>query len=247
MQINVKLSPQDRERLILEHLPEVNKIARHIHRRVPEHVCLDDLVSIGVVGLISAIDHFDPGRNATLKTYAGHRIPGAILDGLRRMDWVPRQRRQRAKQMEAATCAASKSLGRAPSQEEVAEQLGLSLEQYQARAAATQGLNLDSLECPSLDDDSQRNLLSSLAGDEHDWPSNVVERDELQRVIAEEISQMPQMERTVLRRYYYEEKTLFEIAKTVGLAESRICQIKTQAIRTLRSRMDKRWPRGRRY
>jgi len=240
------LSSADREQLILDHLPEVNKIARHIHRRVPETVSLDDLISIGVVGLITAIDRFDPNRDATLKTYAGHRIPGAILDGLRELDWAPRQRRQRAKQIDAATCAAGQSLQRSPSQEEIAQQLGMSMEQYHRRVAAVNGLSLDSLECESLDDDDQRNLLSTLAGDEDQWPSKVVERDELLRVMAEEISLMPHMEKIVLQRYYYGEMTLMSIARSVGLAESRISQIKTQAIQNLRVRMEKRWPTGRR-
>src|SRR6202035_3181117 len=92
-----------RERLILEHLPQVRLIARRIHSRLPENVSLDDLISTGVVGLISAVDHFDPSLNTQLKTYAEHRIRGAILDSLREMDWAPKKKRQRAKQIEAAS------------------------------------------------------------------------------------------------------------------------------------------------
>src|SRR3984893_16168443 len=118
---------EERERLIMEHLPPVRLIARRIHERLPESVSLDDLISTGVVGLISAIDHFDPSHNVKLKTYAEYKIRGAILDGLRGLDWAPRQQRRRSKQIEAAILSAEHRLQRSPSEEEIAQELGLEL------------------------------------------------------------------------------------------------------------------------
>ena len=116
-----------REQLILEHLPQVRLIARRIHQRLPESVSLDDLVSTGVVGLISAIDRFDASHNVKLKTYAEYKIRGAILDGLRGLDWAPRQQRSRSKQIEAAILSAEHRLKRSPSEEEIAAELGLGI------------------------------------------------------------------------------------------------------------------------
>src|SRR3954470_332624 len=124
------LSESERERLILEHLPQVRLIARRIQERLPENISLDDLVSTGVIGLIAAIDHFDPAHNVKLKTYAEYKIRGAILDSLRGLDWAPRQKRLQAKQIEAAISAAEQRLQRTPGEEDVAEQLGISISEY---------------------------------------------------------------------------------------------------------------------
>jgi RNA polymerase sigma factor for flagellar operon FliA len=127
---NAAISAEERERLILEHLPQVRLIARRIHERLPESVNADDLVSAGVVGLISAIDRFDASHNVKLKTYAEHKIRGAILDSLRGLDWAPRQQRKRSKQIESVIAVMEQRLHRAPREEEIATELGLSLEEY---------------------------------------------------------------------------------------------------------------------
>src|SRR5204862_6709484 len=124
------ISEEERERLILEHLPQVRLIARRIQERLPESVSLDDLVSTGVIGLIAAIDNFDPTQNVKLKTYAEYKIRGAILDGLRGLDWAPRQKRRMSKQIEAAIAAAEQKLQRAPVEEEIAAQLNLAVDEY---------------------------------------------------------------------------------------------------------------------
>lgn len=235
------ISLEERERLILEHLPQVRLIARRIHERLPESVSLDDLVSTGIVGLISAIDRFDPSQNVKLKTYAEYKIRGAILDSLRGLDWAPRQQRKRAKLIEAAICAAEQRLHRSPTEEEIAHQLGQTIEQYHEWLVDVRGLNLGSLESAAPDEDS-RDLLNYLSDDEEAWPSRLVERSELQALLAEAISKMPDMEKTVLSLYYHEEMTLREISRIVRLHESRISQLKSQAILRLRAYMAKRWP-----
>src|SRR5436190_7334118 len=129
-----------RERLILEHLPQVRLIARRMHDRLPENVSLDDLISAGVVGLISSVDHFDPKHNVKLKTYAEYKIRGAILDNLRGLDWAPRQKRKMARQVQAAVEATGQRLHREPTEEEIAAELQLGLAEYHAWLADLRSL-----------------------------------------------------------------------------------------------------------
>ena len=231
----------ERDRLILEHLPQVRLIARRIHERLPESVNLDDLVSTGTLGLIAAIDRFDPRHNVKLKTYAEYKIRGAILDSLRGLDWAPRQQRRRSKQIEAAIAVAEQRLHRSPTEDEIAQELKLSLEEYHVWLVDIRGVNLGRLETSAPEDDS-RNLLKYISDDEANWPSRLLERSELQRVLAEAIENMPRTERIVISLYYHEELTLRDIAKVVNLHESRISQLKSQAILRLRSYLEKRWP-----
>src|SRR5258706_14400409 len=146
----------DRERLILEHLPQVRLIARRIHERLPENVSLDDLISNGIIGLIAAVDRFDPAQNVLLKTYAEHKIRGAIYDGLREMDWAPKNKRRRAKQIEAAINTLEQRLGRAPGEEEIAAELKVGLEEYQQWLFEGHGLTIVSLEFAHQDQQGDR-------------------------------------------------------------------------------------------
>jgi RNA polymerase sigma factor FliA len=225
----------------MEHLPQVRLIARRIHDRLPESVSLDDLISTGVIGLIAAIDRFDPSQNVKLKTYAEYKIRGAILDSLRGLDWAPRQQRKRAKQIEAAISAAEQRLHRTPTEEEIAAELGQTIEEYHEWLVDSRGLNIGSLESAAGDDENH-DLLKYVSDDEEAWPSRVLERSELHKLLAEAIARMPDIEKTVLSLYYHEELTLREISKIVKLHESRISQLKTQAILRLRSYMERRWP-----
>ena len=234
------ISDDERERLILEHLPQVRLIARRIQERLPENICLEDLVSTGVIGLISAIDNFDPGHNVKLKTYAEYKIRGAILDSLRGLDWAPRQKRRKAKQIEAAIAAAEQKLKRSPLEEEIAAQLEVSLEEYHQWLVEIRGLNIASLEYAS--GDQGKDLLHYLPDEHESLPSAILEKSELERLLAEGIDGIPAIERTVLSLYYREELTLREIAQVVNLHESRISQLKSQAILRLRSHLAARWP-----
>src|SRR5579859_7378949 len=153
---------ENRERLILQHLPQVRLIARRIHERLPESVNLEDLVSTGTLGLIAAIDRFDPKHNVKLKTYAEYKIRGAILDSLRGLDWAPRQQRKRSKQIESAICAAEQKLHRVPTEEEIASQLDVKLEEYHEWLVDIRGVNLGSLEHASSDDNT-RDMLKFVA------------------------------------------------------------------------------------
>jgi RNA polymerase sigma factor for flagellar operon FliA len=207
---------------------------------LPENVSLDDLVSTGVVGLISAIDNFDPAQNVKLRTYAEYKIRGAILDSLRGLDWAPRQKRRRSKQIEKAICAAEQRLKRAPAEDEVAAQLEISLEEYHEWLVEIRGLNIASLECAS--GEQGQDLLNYIPDTGDNLPSTLLERSELERLLAESIDEIPEIERTVLSLYYTEEMTLREIAQIVHLHESRISQLKSQAILRLRGKLSAQWP-----
>src|ERR1700694_2489544 len=136
----VALDPVERQRLLNENLPEVRYIARRIHDRLPSHVPFDDLVHAGILGLIDAVDKFDPSKNVQLKSYARFRIRGAILDGLRQMDWSPRNLRRQARRIEDTHRELAAELGRAPSEPELAARMGLGLEEYQQLLGELRGL-----------------------------------------------------------------------------------------------------------
>lgn len=234
-----------RERLIMEHMPQVRLIARRIQERLPQHISLDDLVSTGTLGLIAAIDHYDPSHNVKLKTYAEYKIRGAILDSLRDMDWVPRQRRKKARQIETAVAEAEKKLHRQPTEEETAAELKVSLEEYRAWLVQVRGMNLERLR--HMEGEDSRAAIEAVPDSDERLPSRIVERKELRRLLSELMERMPEIERMVLRLYYREGMTLRQIAEIAHVHESRISQLKTQAILRLRTRVGRYWPtpRGR--
>jgi RNA polymerase sigma factor for flagellar operon FliA len=241
-QASVGISADERDRLILENLPQVRLIARRIHDKLPESVSLDDLISTGVVGLITAVDNFDPSQNVKLKTYAEYKIRGAILDSLRELDWAPRQKRKKAKQIEAAISVAEQRLHRSPTEDEVASELSLTLDEYHEWLVEVRGVNIGSLEYVGGEDDA-RDLMQFVSDREDDWPSNLFERAELEKLLASAIEKMPDVERSVLGLYYHEELTLREIAAVMNLHESRVSQLKSQAVLRLRTYMERRWPK----
>jgi RNA polymerase sigma factor FliA len=238
---SAELSEAERERLILEHLPQVRLVARKIHERLPESVCFEDLLSAGVVGLIQAIDNFDPSQNVKLRTYAEFRIRGAILDSLRETDWAPRLKRRQSREFEAAIARLEQKLGRVPEEAEIAAELNLSVDDYRRKLTETEGLNIGELEYVRDEDDTPL-LLKFTASSDQESPATTLERSELERLIASCIDRIPKAEKTVLSLYFYEELTLKEIAEIMGVHLSRGAQIKSQAILRLRTAMAKRWP-----
>lgn len=229
-----------REALVLAHLPQVCLIARRIHDRLPDYISLDDLISTGVLGLMAAIDNFDPTLGVQLNTYAERRIRGAIIDSLREMDWAPRETRKRSKLIEAAIHRAKQRFGREPAEEEIAAELGIAIGEYQKWLAEVQSVELERLEF-APGDNHGRDLLNFVSSGEDAWPSHIVERSELIRILALAIERMPKSERTVLSLYYYEELNLREIAEVMNMHLSRIAQLRTQAILRLRSHMERVW------
>jgi RNA polymerase sigma factor for flagellar operon FliA len=231
-----------REALILQHLPQVRLIARRVHERLPAHINVDDLVSAGVLGLLSAIDNFDPAMNVQLKTYADRKIHGAILESLRQMDWAPRDVRKKSRLIASAIRILQQRLGREPLEEEIAAELNLTQGDYHAWLTDMHGIELRRLETAA--GDRERNLLNILPDEEESWPSRLVERAELERVLKSAVERMPKVERTVLSLYYFEELTLREIADIMGLHLSRIGQLRALAVLRLRGHMERVWPAG---
>jgi RNA polymerase sigma factor for flagellar operon FliA len=240
-QEGMNVGAQERERLILEHLPQVRWIASRIHDKLPDSTSLEDLISTGVLGLIAAIDKFDPSYNAKLATYAEHKIRGAILDSIRGLDGIASHKRKRVKETEAVIAALEQRLQRAPREEEIANEVGLSVEEYRDWLLDSRGLSIGSLDAP-LDSTGSSTLLNYIADRDDDSPARQLERAELERLLAESIEAMPPSERTVLSLYYHEELNLREIAAIMKLHITRISQLKTQGILRLRTQIDKRWP-----
>jgi RNA polymerase sigma factor for flagellar operon FliA len=233
-------SPQQREALILEHLPQVNWIASRIHEKLPPSVQLDDLISAGIVGLLAAVDNFDPSHNASLKTYAEYKIRGAILDSIRGLDGIPSHRRKHLKHVADAISAAEQRLKRSPAEDEIAAELCISLAEYQQWMVDLRGVSLGSLDV--IENGEEVGLIRFLADDEEQSPERLLQNSELERVIAEGIGKMPENERTVLSLYYKEELNLREIASIMGLHITRISQLRAQGILRLRGFIDHKWP-----
>jgi RNA polymerase sigma factor for flagellar operon FliA len=234
-------SASERERLILEHLPQVRWVASRIHEKLPSSTCLEDLVSIGIVGLINAIDNFDPQFNVKLKTYAEHKIRGAILDSVRGMDGVPAHKRKRLKQMQATVGNLEQRLQRAPDEQEIAVELGITLNEYQEWLYELRGVSIASLDAPQREDDS-RSLIHFTADDIENSPARILERSELEKLIVDGLKKMPKVEGLVLDLYYRQELGIREIAPILNLHITRVSQIKAQATLRLRNYIARHWP-----
>jgi RNA polymerase sigma factor for flagellar operon FliA len=229
---------EEREQLLLEHLPQVKYIARRIHDRLPAQVPLDDLIHAGVVGLIDAVEKFDPNKNVQLKSYAKFRIRGAILDSLREMDWSPRHLRRQARRVEDAHRDLKLRLGRVATEPELARELEMSLVDFQHLLGELRGLDLGSLQAESLDPQSDEDLVSfHPCGTERD-PFFLCLQGELQSHITAALEDLDQKERQVVNLYYLEELTMKEVGAVLGVGESRISQIHSAAMIRLRARLE---------
>jgi RNA polymerase sigma factor for flagellar operon FliA len=235
------LEPEERERLILEHLANVRWIAMRIHEKIGGAVGLEDLISSGVIGLIHAVDSYDPKYNVMLKTFAEHRIRGAILDSIRGLDGIPAHKRKQLKHIEAAIGAAEQRLQRVPSEEEIAFEMNLSLAEYQNALADVRAVTLGSLD-EVTDGFSESKLLRYVADAEDEQPGRILERAELEKLVADAVTRMPRVERTILTLYFKEEQNLQEIGEILGMHTTRVCQLKSQAVLRLRAYMSKKWP-----
>ena len=223
----------DRDQLLMEHLPTVRYIARRIHERLPQHVELDDLVSAGVVGLIDAFAKFDHGKKVQFKSYAQFRIRGAILDSLRTLDWSPRELRRKGRAVEEAIRSVTQRVGRAPVEQEIAGEMELSLEDYQQLLGDLKGLEIGSLHMERSEDSGDEEL-AYIPGSPEEDPLFRCLKGEMKQCLIDAIEVLPEKERLVLTLYYYEELTMKEIGKTLGVVESRVSQIHSSAVLRLR-------------
>ena len=228
---------EEREKLLLEHLPQVKYNARRIHDRLPAQVPLDDLIHAGVVGLIDAVEKFDPGKNVQLRSYAKFRIRGAILDSLREMDWSPRHLRRQARRIEDAHRELKLRLGRVGTEPELAKELGMKLEDFQHLLGELRGLDLGSLQAESIDPQSEEEIVSYRPGGTDKDPFFLCLHGEIRSHIASALEDLDERERQVVTRYYLEELTMKEVGAVLGVGESRVSQIHSAAIVRLRARL----------
>jgi len=222
-----------RDVLLMEHLPTVRYLARRIHERLPQHVELDDLISAGVVGLIDAFSKFDHKKKVQFKSYAQFRIRGAILDSLRTLDWSPRELRRKGRAVEEAIRSVTQRVGRAPSEQEIAKEMELSLVEYQLLLGDLKGLEIGSLHIERSEDSGDEEL-AYVPGSPEDDPLFRCLKGEMKQRLADAIDGLPEKERMVLTLYYYEELTMKEIGLTLGVVESRVSQIHSSAVLRLR-------------
>ncbi len=232
------LDAEERERILLEHLPQVRYLARRIHDRLPAQVPLEDLVHAGVVGLIDAVDKFDPSKNVPLKSYAKFRIRGAIVDSLREMDWSPRRLRREARRIEEAHRVLKSRLGRVPGEPELAAELGMSLAQFQHLLGELRGLDLGSLQAESTDSKSEKDGLSYRSTGAEKNPFTQCLQGEMKSLIASALDDLNEKEKQVVTLYYLEELTMKEVGAVVGVKESRVSQIHSVALIRLRARLE---------
>ena len=229
-------SEEDRERILLEQLPQVRYIARRIHERLPQHVPFEDLVHSGVVGLIDALNKFDACKHVQFASYAKHRIRGAILDSLRELDWSPRELRRKARLLEQTHAQLDTELGRAASETEIANALGMSLADLQQLLTELDGLEITSFTSDAGDDGRDEDTSESLPAREELNPFRMCLDSEMKSLLIEALAALPEREKQVLVLYYYEELTMKEVGAVLGVGESRVSQIHSLAISRLRAR-----------
>ena len=232
----LELDDAQREKLLLEHLPQVRFIARRIHGRLPPQVLLEDLVHAGILGLLDAVRKYDPSKNVQLKHYAEFRIRGAILDSLRQVDWSPRTLRRQARRLEKAILDCKARLGRDPSEPEIAAELQMSLESLQHLLGDLRGLDIGSLASEGRNPGGE-DVIEARAGSEQEDPYHQTLRSEMATLLERAIGELPARGREVLALYHFGELTMKEVGAALGIGESHVSQIHTAALVRLRATM----------
>ena len=235
----IEITTENREEVIKRYSPMIKYVANRIAMRLPPHIEVDDLISVGVLGLMDAISKYDSSRGAKFKTYAEFRVRGAILDELRAMDWVPRSIRQKASNVDKVVQGLQAKLNRAPEDEEVAKEMGLSLDQFHNTLNETKSVPIFSLEDLGIAKESgeQQSLLDCLAGKADADPQTQIRLIELKEIIEKAIDALPEKERLMVSLYYYEELTMKEIGAVLEITESRVSQIHSKAVYRLRTKL----------
>jgi len=230
-----------RDRLILTYAPLVKYVAGRLGSGLPAHVDENDLVSYGLLGLIGAIERFDPDRDIKFETYAIARIKGSIIDELRAMDWVPRSVRSRARDIERAIAELERKLHRAPTDEEIAEKLGVSTDDLNDSLTEIGRSSIAALDelwtISSGGGGDQVALIDTIEDTQAPEPQSELAQTELKEALGEAIARLPEREKLVVTLYYYEELTLREIGEVLGVTESRVSQLHTKAILRLKARL----------
>lgn len=227
-----------RDQLIMDYAPLIRFVAQRIAARLPSNIDIDDLISAGVIGLMDAIEKYDPSRDNKFKTYAEFRIRGAILDELRSQDWVPRSVREKAKKIERTYAELEQRFGRTVSDAELSDALGIDLEEYYdmvAKVKAVTLLSIDELTGPSQHD--RKSLIDSLENLNSKNPFAQLKAKGVRELLMKNIDELPEKQRLVLSLYYYEDLNLKEIGRILDVTESRVSQLHTQAVTRLRAKL----------
>ena len=235
-----EISSSLKEEIVLEHTPLIRYIVNRIAVRLPSHIDLDDLHNTGVIGLMDAIEKYDPDKNCKFKTYAEFRIKGAILDQLRSLDWVPRSVRQKSRKLERAYGEVEQRLGRQATEEEVADSLGLQMEKFHELMNQVRGIslvNLEEIRGAGQDGDRTGSFADIIEDVTAENPFASFKLSEMKQLIADTISGLPEKERLVISLYYYEDLNMKEIGNILGITESRVCQIHTKSVLRLRAKL----------
>ncbi len=233
-----KVTAKQKDALIMEYAPLIKFIAQKIAVRLPSHIELDDLISSGVIGLMDAIEKYDPKRDNKFKTYAEFRIRGAILDELRAQDWVPRSVRDKAKMLDKTMVELESALGRTATDEEVAAKLGCSMDEFydlinQVRPVSV--LSID--EASTFSNVDKMSIINLLESCKLNNPFNQLKIKSVKQIVTKSIGELPERQRLVLSLYYYEDLNLKDIGKILRVTESRVSQLHAQAISRLRAKL----------
>jgi RNA polymerase sigma factor for flagellar operon FliA len=232
------VDPKVKDEIIIEYAPLIKYIAQKIAARLPSNIELDDLISCGVIGLMDAIEKFDPTRDNKFKTYAEFRVRGAILDELRAQDWVPRSIREKAKLVERTYSKLEAELGRPATDEEMCQELSLSQDEFHDLLNKAKSISLLNIDDTAAFNKGDRKLMAGILEDSRSTnPFTAVSHKNLRDKIKEGIKGLPEKQRLVLSLYYYEDLNLKEIGQVLDVTESRVSQLHTQAILKLRGKL----------
>src|SRR5579864_7184046 len=217
-----------RDRIVLEHLPLVKAIAVRVHENLPVHVDMDDLVHAGILGLFDAASKYNPDKQVAFSSYAKHRIKGAILDSLRQLDWASRDMRRRHKQVEAATRELAATLQRTPTEQEVAEKLGMDVERWRAMMIDLRNVGLVSASTRANENEDLP--APDFPSKPETQPDSICARVQLRNVLGDAMKTLPERYQKVVVLYYTNEMTMKEIGGVLGINESRVSQIHKSAL-----------------
>ena len=233
-----RLTQQQKDSLIKEYAPLIKFIAQKIAARLPSNIELDDLISSGVIGLMDAIDKYDPSRDNKFKTYAEFRVRGAILDELRSQDWVPRSIRDKSKVLDRTIAQLEQDLGRSPTDEEIAKTLNINQDEFHDLVNQVRPVSLLSIDdSQTFSNTDKKSILNLLEGSKLANPYNQLNLKKVKDIVSKAIEDLPERQRLVLSLYYYEDLNLKEIGQVLKVTESRVSQLHAQAVTRLRAKL----------
>lgn len=227
----------NKSKQIDQYIPLVRRLAHHLIAKLPASVQIDDLIQAGLIGLMDAITRFEEGQGAQFETYASQRIRGSMLDELRSADWMPRGIRQAQRKIETATLKTEQQLGRSATEKEIAEVMGVSLEEYQNMLFDSRGAQLVFYDDYAEDGDGEGYLDRQMDGDEDANPLELLGDQRFRSTLIQAIEELPEREKMLMGLYYEQELNFREIAAVLGVTESRVCQLHTQAVSRLKAKL----------